>query len=82
MLDSIDTGLFSITEAILFPFLNRKLDFNGELEQHKVIHAALAELLPLFRSAKEDPFLFDATKIDMIMRHLREPLVSSFKGIS
>ncbi len=32
---------FTSQEAVMFPFLQQKLDFSGEIELHKVIHAGL-----------------------------------------
>jgi len=61
-------------EEIVFPFLQQKLDFGGEIEQHKVIHAGLEELLPYIRSAKADASKFDALKLKDMMSKLRDSL--------
>lgn len=61
----------------MFPFLQQKLDFSGEIEQHKVIHAGLDELLPYIRSSKADTSTFDALKLKDMMSKLRDPLVRS-----
>lgn len=65
-------------ELIVFPFLNQNLDFSGEIEAHKTIHAALDELLPFIRKAKAQPSTFDSIKMKQMMEHLREPLVRLF----
>jgi len=67
-------GHHASEEAIVFPFLQQKLDFTGELEQHKIIHAGLDELLPYIRSAKTDTSKFDALQLKNMMLKIRDPL--------
>lgn len=57
----------------MFPFLNTRMDFSGEEEQHKVIHAALDAILALL----SDPAAFDAAQAVALMGPLKEPLVRS-----
>ena len=66
----------SIPEAVVFPFLNKKLDFSTEAEQHLVIHTALNGLLDYIRSAKADTSTFDAGHLKSLMQSLGVPLVS------
>lgn len=61
---------------MVFPFLNKKLDFSPEIETHKVIHAGLHELLAIIHAAKANTDLFDAAKLKEMMLTLKEPLVS------
>ncbi|KAF8532743.1 hypothetical protein JB92DRAFT_2687030 [Gautieria morchelliformis] len=61
-------------EIVVFPFLNKKLDFSQEIEAHKIIHAGLDELLATIRAAKADTSLFDAQKLKEMMVKLKEPL--------
>lgn len=59
----------------MFPFLNRKLNFSQEVEEHKVIHAKLDEILGHLTAAKADPSKFDAPKLKSMMDDFRDPLV-------
>jgi len=61
-------------EHLLFPFLNQKLDFSNEVEQHKLIHGALDAVIDSIRAAEADPATFDAAKLKSLMETLREPL--------
>jgi hypothetical protein len=64
-----------VLEQVVFPFLNQKLDFSSEAEQHRVIHTHLDSLLASFRKAKEDPTTFNAPLLKERMIAFREPLV-------
>ena len=65
-----------VPEAVVFPFLNKKLDFSTEAKQHLVIHAALDGLLDYIRSARADTSNFDAGHLKGLMQSLQVPLVS------
>jgi hypothetical protein len=65
-------------EIVVFPFLNQKLDFSHEIEQHKVIHAGVDEVIASIRAAKADPTKFDPSHVKDLMQKLREPLASVF----
>jgi hypothetical protein len=75
-LHTANTHAPAIAEKVVFPFLNQKLDFSHEIEQHKTIHAGVDELLPFIRAAKADPAKFDAPRMKEMMQALRGPLVS------
>jgi hypothetical protein len=64
----------------VFPFLNQKLDFSHEKEQHAVIHAGLDALAADLRTAKADTTKFDPDALKASMIALREPLVSLSRG--
>lgn len=51
------------------------MDFSGEIEQHKGIHAALDRLVETIHSAQVDPGKFDAVAMQKLMKDFREPLV-------
>lgn len=63
----------------MFPFLNRKMDFSHEHEQHEAVHAFLSDFLAVVRAAKADAATFDAAQLkakmlgshDAIVRILR-----------
>ncbi|KAF8240911.1 hypothetical protein L208DRAFT_1420317 [Tricholoma matsutake] len=61
-------------EAIVFPFLNTKMDFSGETEQHRVIHYSLEDLHTMIKEAQTDLSKFDVEKMKMQMIALKEPL--------
>jgi hypothetical protein len=65
----------------MFPFLNQKLDFSREREQHQVIQSALDALLMDFRLAKADTSKIDPGPLTVAMVALKEPLVSSTIGL-
>jgi hypothetical protein len=51
------------------------MDFSGEADQHKVIHAGLEELLTMIHEARTDLSKFDPEKMSTKMTALKEPLV-------
>ena len=59
----------------MFPFLNKKMDFNGEAEAHKLIHSALESLEKTIKESKADPSKFDAEKMRIQMDELKDVLV-------
>ncbi|KAF5385012.1 hypothetical protein D9615_001028 [Tricholomella constricta] len=61
-------------EQVVFPFLNEKMDFSGEREQHEAIHKDLERLLAMLFDAKADPTKFDAAKLRDLMVAFKEPL--------
>ncbi|EGO04218.1 hypothetical protein SERLA73DRAFT_173661 [Serpula lacrymans var. lacrymans S7.3] len=61
-------------ETIVFPRLEGRVDFSTELEQHKVVHAGLDEIIPYIQSAQTDTSMFDAEKLKGMMQAFREPL--------
>ena len=65
------------SEAIVFPFLNQKLDFSNEMEQHKGIHDALTKILTSLSEMQATPAKFDVPRLKELMLPLRDPLVSS-----
>jgi hypothetical protein len=62
------------SEKLVFPFLNQKLDFSQEVEQHKIIHGWLDAVIDFIRAAEADQSKFDATKLKRLMDALRDPL--------
>lgn len=66
-------------EEVVFPFLNRKLDFSGEVEEHKAIHAKLDEILAYIAEVRADPTKFDAAKLKASMDDFRTPLVCELR---
>ncbi|PSR83537.1 hypothetical protein PHLCEN_2v5691 [Hermanssonia centrifuga] len=62
-------------ELVVFPFLNQKMDFSREEEQHKVIHDTLEKLLAIIQSAKEKPAQFKPDEMRELMVNFKEPLV-------
>ncbi|KAF9469573.1 hypothetical protein BDZ94DRAFT_1151020 [Collybia nuda] len=63
-------------EKVVFPFLNQKMDFSGEIEQHKAIHDTLDKILATIHDARTDPSKFDATKMNALMLEFKDPLFS------
>jgi hypothetical protein len=59
----------------VFPFLNRKMDFSEEQEQHKLIHSTLDALSAKLRAAKAEPTAFNAAELKETFVNFREPLV-------
>jgi hypothetical protein len=51
------------------------MDFSGEADQHKVIHAGLEELLTMIHEAQTDLSKFDPEKMNTKMIALKVPLV-------
>ena len=60
---------------MIFPFLNQKLDFGKEAEEHKGIHDALDRFGALIAAARADKTKFDPSALAQILEKLREPLV-------
>jgi len=71
--DSIE-GHHQAEEEVVFPFLNRKMDFSEEQEQHKFIHSTLDALSKKLRTAKADPSTFNAAELKQVFQDFREPL--------
>ncbi|EJD39076.1 hypothetical protein AURDEDRAFT_116273 [Auricularia subglabra TFB-10046 SS5] len=69
-------GHHDAEEEVVFPFLNRKLDFGKEAEEHKVVHSTISTILALLTAAKADPSAFDAGRLKQILVDFREPLYS------
>ncbi len=67
--------IMSYQELVVFPFLNQKMDFSREEEQHKVIHDTLEKLLAIIQSAKEKPAQFKPDEMRELMVNFKEPLV-------
>lgn len=64
------------TEALLFPFLSKHLNMDGEIEQHKVMHAALDEFIAFLHDPRNvQPDTFDADAMRMKLVALKDPLV-------
>ncbi|KAI0763149.1 hypothetical protein BC629DRAFT_980508 [Irpex lacteus] len=61
-------------ELIVFPFLNQKMDFSGEAEEHKVIHDILEELISTINAAKDDHKKFKPADMIELMKKFRGPL--------
>ncbi|KAG5636307.1 hypothetical protein H0H81_008478 [Sphagnurus paluster] len=61
-------------EEVVFPFLNQKMDFTGEAEQHKVIHENLDRILAMIAEANGDHSKFDAAKLKALMAEFKGPL--------
>lgn len=65
-----------LAERLIFPWLNTKLDFGKEAEEHKHIHHELDRISALLDAAKADVAKFDAPTLARILHDLRQPLVS------
>ncbi|CAL1714139.1 unnamed protein product [Somion occarium] len=61
-------------EKIVFPFLNTKLDFSGEIEQHKAVHAPLKAMVAMIHEAQADLTKFDPQQFKELVVPLRVPL--------
>lgn len=68
-----------LSEEIVFPFLNEKLDFSGEMEAHKVVHHGLDEILAYIGTVSSGSSTFDAAHLKGLMTQLRDPLVRSLQ---
>lgn len=66
-----------ITEDVVFPFLNQKLDFSGETEAHRVIHHHLDGIFESIQAAKVEPSTFDAPALKAAMVDFKPSLASS-----
>ncbi|KZW02261.1 hypothetical protein EXIGLDRAFT_735740 [Exidia glandulosa HHB12029] len=69
-------GHHDAEEEVVFPFLNRKMDFHKEQDEHKVIHDTVDAILTFLTAAKADPSKFDAAHLKQILVEFREPLYS------
>ena len=58
----------------MFPFLNRKMDFHKEADEHKVIHDTIEAILAFLTAAKADHSKFDAAHFKQMLTEFREPL--------
>ncbi|KAJ3555622.1 hypothetical protein NP233_g12163 [Leucocoprinus birnbaumii] len=63
-----------IEEEAVFPFLNQKMDFSGEEEAHKAIHAGVDVLEKTLLEAQADNTKFDAAKVKDQIQQLAEHL--------
>jgi hypothetical protein len=62
----------------VFPFLNTKMDFSGEAEQHTNLHNTLDRLLTMIHDARADLTKFDAEAMNALMIEFKDPLVNCF----
>lgn len=62
-------------EVVVFPFLNQKLDFSNEIEEHKVIHDALDTLYAIIKEGQKSPGKFDSKRLKEHMEGFRTPLI-------
>ncbi|KIJ51879.1 hypothetical protein M422DRAFT_26564 [Sphaerobolus stellatus SS14] len=63
-------------EAIVFPFLNTKMDFSGEAEAHKVIEDGIHGIIAYIDEFSQDITKFDAERLKGLMVNLKDPLYS------
>ncbi|KAK9321530.1 hypothetical protein V1517DRAFT_170889 [Lipomyces orientalis] len=63
-------------EHIMFPYLQRKLDFAEEVEQHKKIHDALDAFVEQIRLAKKDSAAFDPARMMQILKDAEDNLMA------
>ncbi|KZW03313.1 hypothetical protein EXIGLDRAFT_246110 [Exidia glandulosa HHB12029] len=62
-------------EALLFPFLSKHLNMDGEIEQHKVMHAALDDFIAFLHDPRNvQPDTFDADAMRTKLVALKDPL--------
>ncbi|KAJ7064923.1 hypothetical protein C8F01DRAFT_1128768 [Mycena amicta] len=61
-------------EETLFPFLNTKLDFSHEIEQHVFVASGLTEIINYIDKSRADPSKFEAAKLKSLMETLAGPL--------
>lgn len=61
----------------MFPFLNQKMDFSKEKEEHTVIHGCLDRLMAIIKGGRANPSTFHADELRNLMVEFREPLVAS-----
>ncbi|KAK7685706.1 hypothetical protein QCA50_011050 [Cerrena zonata] len=67
-------GTHHSTEAVVFPFLNKKLDFHNEIDQHKVIFSAVEKIIATINLYQADTSAYDPEYLKSLMVPLREPL--------
>ncbi len=65
----------------MFPFLNTKMDFSGEAEAHKGIHASLHDVIDIIHHGRANPAEFNPRELQDLMENLREPLVRVYTGL-
>jgi len=70
----VPSDKFKFKEEVVFPFLNTKMDFSGEAEAHKVIHAALDEITTFVKEVKADISTFNPDTLREKMKKIRDPL--------
>ncbi|KAJ6624193.1 hypothetical protein B0H10DRAFT_749542 [Mycena sp. CBHHK59/15] len=61
-------------EAVLFPFLNSRLDFSSELEQHVVVAEGLTGIINYIDQSRADHSAFDGAKLKRMMETLHDLL--------
>jgi len=61
-------------EDVLFPFLNQKLDFSTEIEQHVIVAEGLTGIIKFIDESVDNHSAFDATKLKGMMETLAGPL--------
>ncbi|KAJ7128679.1 hypothetical protein C8R44DRAFT_667061 [Mycena epipterygia] len=59
-------GHHDAEEAVLFPFLNQKLDFSDELAQHVAVAGGLTGIIAYIDAVRSDPAELDAGKLKEI----------------
>ncbi|KAJ7469702.1 hypothetical protein FB451DRAFT_1255313 [Mycena latifolia] len=67
-------GHHNAEEAVLFPFLNQKLDFSAEVEQHLAVAGGLTGIIAYIDATRASPAEFDAGRLKEMMQALHEPL--------
>ncbi|KAK9246523.1 hypothetical protein V1506DRAFT_166353 [Lipomyces tetrasporus] len=65
-----------VEEAVMFPYLQAKLDFAKELEQHEKLHEALDAFLGQIMLAQKNPSLFDPAEMIQILKSAENNLVT------
>ncbi|EMD40167.1 hypothetical protein CERSUDRAFT_112377 [Gelatoporia subvermispora B] len=61
-------------EQVVFPLLRAKLDVSREIEQHKVVHGGVDQILAFLQRAKADHAAFDPAELREMMERLKGPL--------
>ena len=59
----------------MFPFLNQKLDFHTEIDQHKVIFSSVEKIIATVTLYQSDLTKYDPEYLKSLMVTLRDPLV-------
>ncbi|CDO74766.1 hypothetical protein BN946_scf185001.g14 [Trametes cinnabarina] len=65
-------------EAVVFPILNKKMDFSHEQDQHKAVHHFLDEFLAAIKAAQKDKSKFDAAKLKELMLNAKDDIFVHF----
>lgn len=68
-------GPHTTAEEVVFPFLNRKMDFAKEADEHKAIHTALDGIISHIREVKADTAKFQPAELKRLMEDFHGPLV-------